>query len=135
MNFARHLNQEDAVALSRLAEHLYRLGDTEIALADMLADIVATAVLAPAATRGKKHVGLNAEVKYIRHEDQTETAVTIVLPPDAQPASGRISVLAPLALALIGRRVDELVKVDLPMGKTMSLKICDVRHPALEDHT
>jgi regulator of nucleoside diphosphate kinase len=134
MNFARHLNQDDATALSRLAEYLFRLGDTEIAMGEALADIVATAVLVPADVRKKNHVGLNAEVKYIRDGDETETAVTIVMPQDAQPASGRISILAPLALALIGRRVNELVKVDLPMGKTMTLKICDVRQPAMEGH-
>ena len=134
MNFARHLNQDDAAALSRLAEHLFRLGDTEIAMGEALADIVATAVLTPADVRKKNHVGLYAEVKYVRDGDEMETAVTIVLPQDAQPASGRISILAPLALALIGRRVNELVKVDLPMGKSMTLKIRDVRHPALEGH-
>jgi regulator of nucleoside diphosphate kinase len=134
MNFVRHLNHEDATTLSRLAEHLFRLGDKEIAMGEVLADIVATAVLTPVDVRKKKNVGLNTEVKYARHDDETETAITIVLPQDANPATGRISILAPLALALIGRQVDELVKVDLPMGKTMMLKIRDVRHPAMEDH-
>ena len=134
MNFARHLNQDDAAALSRLTEHLFRLGDNEIAIGETLADIVATAVLVPTDVRKKNYVGLNSEVKYVRHDDETETVITLVLPQDAQPASGRISILAPLGLALIGRRVNELVKVDLPLGKVMMLKIRDVRHPALEGY-
>jgi len=58
-------------------------------------------------------------------EDQTgkEVRYQIVGSDEAQPASGRISILSPLARTLIGKRVGDTVTAQLPAGtKTFDVK-------------
>ena len=42
----------------------------------------------------------------------------IVFPRDAHVAENRVSVLAPIGTALLGRRVGEIVELDTSIGKT-----------------
>ena len=55
----------------------------------------------------------------VKLEDETgkEHVYQIVGSDEAEPAKGRISVLAPLARALIGKRVGDSVVAQLPNGK------------------
>ena len=55
----------------------------------------------------------------VRLEDETGKAVRywIVGSDEAEPAKGKISILAPLARTLIGKRVGESVTAQLPGGK------------------
>ena len=54
-------------------------------------------------------------------EDEPET-YTLVYPDDADINAGRLSVLAPLGTALLGRRVGDVVEFDVPAG-TRRLKV------------
>jgi regulator of nucleoside diphosphate kinase len=128
MTTIRYLNQKDAIVLQRLAEHQSNLGQAEAAVADVLEDILATAVLVKGEVRKKNCVGLNSKVTYSKCGQSESSQMTIVEPQDAHAASSRISILAPLALALIGRKINEIVKVQLPFGEIATLKILDVVH-------
>ena len=66
----------------------------------------------------------------VRLEDETGKDVRywIVGSDEADPARGRISVLAPLARTLIGKRVGDSVTVQLPGGKK-TFEILEVNFP------
>ena len=55
----------------------------------------------------------------VRLEDESgkEVVYQIVGSEESDPAHGRISILAPLARTLIGKKIDDTVTVQLPAGK------------------
>jgi transcription elongation factor GreA len=69
----------------------------------------------------------------VRLEDDTgkEVRYWIVGSDEADPAKGRISVLAPLARTLIGKRVGDTVTAQLPNGKK-TFDILEVNFPWTE---
>jgi transcription elongation factor GreA len=66
----------------------------------------------------------------VRLEDETgkEVRYWIVGSDEAEPARGRISVLAPLARTLIGKRVGDSVTAQLPAG-SKTFEILEVNFP------
>jgi transcription elongation factor GreA len=66
----------------------------------------------------------------VRLEDETgkEVRYWIVGSDEADPATGRISILAPLARTLIGKRVGDSVTAQLPGGKK-TFEILEVNFP------
>ena len=66
----------------------------------------------------------------VRLEDEAGKAVRywIVGSDEAQPARGKISILAPLARTLIGKRVGDSVTAQLPAGKK-TFEILEVNFP------
>ena len=70
----------------------------------------------PAGRIGPNVITINSEVR-IRDLDADETIFfRVVLPRAADAATGRISVLAPLGMAVLGRRVGEHVTWNTPGG-------------------
>lgn len=62
----------------------------------------ATTAIDPAAL--EKHVGFGDEVVLVSPTDPTDDfLLRIVMPHEAEPAEGRISVLAPVSLAILGQ--------------------------------
>jgi transcription elongation factor GreA len=66
----------------------------------------------------------------VRLEDEAgkEVRYWIVGSDEAEPAKGMISILAPLARTLIGKRVGDSVTAQLP-GGTKSFEILEVNFP------
>jgi regulator of nucleoside diphosphate kinase len=57
-------------------------------------------------------------------------AVTLAYPQNADPAQGRISVLSPIGLALIGGKRGSVVMSAIPNGRQLGVRILDtVRNP------
>lgn len=54
----------------------------------------------------------------------------LVYPHEANAAEGRISVLAPVGLALVGLRVGSKIRWPLPDGRTTHLELLEVQHPS-----
>lgn len=65
----------------------------------------------------KDEVQIGARVKLQEKDSKEESEWTLVGPAESDPMSGRISVHAPLAQGLLGHKVGEEVRVDLPAGK------------------
>lgn len=59
-------------------------------------------------------------------DDEEEEEYEIVGTAEADPFSGKISNESPIAQALIGRKVGDVVKIPLPMGE-IEVKIVDVK--------
>ena len=69
-------------------------------------------------------VGLGSEV--VVHIDGDEETFAIVGEPEADPANSRISSTSPLGRALMGKKVDEMVEVEAPVG-TITYRILKVK--------
>lgn len=59
-------------------------------------------------------VTMRSRVRFKDLDTGEESAYTIVFPTEAEPDEGRISILAPLATALLGRRSGETVEFQAP---------------------
>lgn len=72
-------------------------------------------VVDPAAQTRREQVFFGATVTYARSDD-SEVTITIVGVDEADPDRGCISWVAPVARALLGKRVGDLVKLRTPAG-------------------
>lgn len=61
-------------------------------------------------------VTMNSRVRVTDLEDASEREYTIVFPHEAKYEEGKISILAPLGIALLGYRVGDVVDWDMPRG-------------------
>lgn len=75
-------------------------------------------------------VTLHSEVEYLDVSSGRRSRVTVVLPWEADPAEGRISVLAPLGTALFGLRVADSITWQTPSGRVHTWQVLEVRSPA-----
>ena len=91
-----------------------------------LEEIVSSAeVIDPSGLSGE-HVKFGAQVRLIEEETEKESTYQIVGVHEADIKSGRLSVSAPLAKALIGKRVGDSVSVPAP-GGDRSYEILDIK--------
>ena len=74
----------------------------------------------------KNEVALGKSVVFQEVGDDEEEEYEIVGTAEADPFSGKISNESPIAQALIGRKVGDVVKIPLPMGE-IDVKIVDVK--------
>jgi len=74
----------------------------------------------------KNEVALGKAVVFQEIGDDEEEEYEIVGTAEADPFSGKISNESPIAQALIGRKVGDVVKIPLPMGE-IEVKIVDVK--------
>ena len=68
-------------------------------------------------------VTLNSRLVYSDETAGVRKIVTIVYPADADDDEGRISVLAPLGIALLGLSVGEAIEWDFPDGSRRTLRV------------
>jgi len=129
MKTERYLSQTDAAILGRLAEHLLRTGGVNIPFAEQLIAIIETSILLPANAPREDCVALYSTVVCRDLESDRQMSLFIVCPHDVHDGLARVSVLAPLALALVGRMVGSLVEVKLPFLQTMFIEIVGTESP------
>ena len=84
-------------------------------------------VVDPAAQTKRDQIFFGATVTYAR-EDDREVTITIVGVDEADSSAGRISWVAPVARALLGTQVGDLVKLRTPQG-TESIEIVAIHYP------
>lgn len=95
--------------------------------AEELAEMLAGAkVVAPGALGGNV-VGLDSEVTYVEQPAGRTRTVRLVHPASADASAARISVFAPVARALLGRRAGAHVPVALPDSTIDGLHVVAVR--------
>lgn len=71
-------------------------------------------------------VSMNSTVKFVDIDTSKESVVTLVYPHEADIEQNRISILAPVGIALIGLRVGQNINWPLPNGKEKKLRIVSV---------
>ena len=89
-------------------------GFTEARIADLESKLAGAEVIEPPTSGDRVTFGST-----VRLEDETgkEVIYQIVGSDESEPARGRISVLAPLARGLVGKKVGDQVVAQLPGGK------------------
>ena len=81
-----------------------------------LEDRIASATLAPAPKSPRDEVRFGARVE-VRTATGTSRVYRIVGVDEAEPATGHVAFVSPIARALLGRRVGESVSVKTPRGE------------------
>jgi regulator of nucleoside diphosphate kinase len=80
-------------------------------------------------------VTMNSRVQFRDAASGEEDTVTIVYPSDADPSSGRISVLSPVGGAMLGAAEGQEVELPLPHGLTRRIRIESVLYqPEAQGH-
>lgn len=71
-------------------------------------------------------VTMNSRVVFFDELSGKESEVTLVYPAEADLSSGRISILAPVGVALLGLRVGQSIDWKIPNGSVKKLKVQSV---------
>jgi regulator of nucleoside diphosphate kinase len=109
----------------RLAALADAAADAFPAVADFLADELERARIIDAA-EAKGAVQMHSTVTYRDTESGEEHTVTLVYPDEADIEVGRLSVLTPVGVALIGLRKGQTITWVTPSGKPRNLTVVRV---------
>lgn len=94
--------------------------------ADALESELASAVVVPPEEIPGDVVTMNSQVRFLDEATGHQREITLVYPKDADPAQGKISILAPVGAAVIGLSVGQSVDWPLPGDRIKRLKIVAV---------
>jgi regulator of nucleoside diphosphate kinase len=97
----------------------------DAAAADALADLLFEARLVPPQQLPADRVALGSKVTYEEGTGRQRRSVILVHPIEAEAAAGRISVLSPVGLGLLGRPAGAVVHVAIPAGNVLTLRILE----------
>lgn len=61
-------------------------------------------------------------------ESGKQRELVLVYPEEADPSEGKVSVLAPVGLALLGLRVGDTIRWPMPRGRDATLELLEVRY-------
>ncbi len=117
------LSSRDAAALAALVTDWPARDASEQAAADVIADTVAAARVVADRSLAVDTVALGTTVTYDELPAGTRRTVTLVHPAGADPSRARVSVFAPAARALLGRRAGMSVPASLPDRSIRELAI------------
>jgi len=120
---------KDARALGDLSENAeYDAARSEQALVENkikeLEQMIEHATIIEEVKTDKVSVGTTVKIEYI--EDKEIEAYSIVGSKEADPFENKISNESPIAKALIGKKVNDIVSVDSPNGK-YNVKIIEIK--------
>jgi regulator of nucleoside diphosphate kinase len=124
------LSARDVEVLALMLGERRRQHVLEAAAADALADLLVEARRVPHHELPADRVAMNSLVTYEEEPGKAHRSVVLVHPIESDPAAGRISVLSPVGLALLGRRPGARVAVELPGDRRLTLRVVDTaRNP------
>lgn len=119
------VSARDAEALAATLGSYRRANPFESDASDELAGLLLEARMAATETLPADRVAMNSTVTYIEEPAGARRTVTLAFPHAANAAEGRISVLSPIGLALIGRRRGAMVTPALPNGREVRIRIVE----------
>ena len=122
------MSTNDAATLSAVLATLSIHDAPAAGAAEELAELLAGVTLVPNAS-ARDVIGLDAEVTYVELPRGRARTVRLVHPAAADPAAARVSVFAPVARALLGRRIGARVPVALPDAEIDELHVVALRPP------
>jgi regulator of nucleoside diphosphate kinase len=88
----------------------------------MRAEVIEVAAVPPVL------VTMNSRVRYRDELAGTEHEITLVFPHDGDAAQGRVSILAPIASALLGLVVGDAIEWPIPGGRTTRLRVLAIAY-------
>lgn len=120
------VSENDHRIVTALANSLF---ERNPAVAEVLLTEMERARVVPAAKRPADVIGLGSEIEYVSESGEART-VRLVMPPEADIAAGRISILTPVGAALIGLSPGQSFDWTGPGGRTHQLVVRAVRPSA-----
>lgn len=97
----------------------------DAAAANALAEILLEARLVAPEQLPADRIALGSKVTYEAGPDRQRRSVILVHPIEADVAAGRISVLSPVGLGLLGRAAGSVVRVATPGASVLTLRIVE----------
>lgn len=119
------ISPSDARELERLLSAAADNDETNPSALQLGAKLFDAQVVSPA-TMPHGTIGLGATVTYEELSHSRRRRVTLVRPAEADAAAGRISVLSPVGIALLGNRANRVVEVALPGDRRAPIRVVDV---------
>ncbi|MBS1842090.1 MAG: nucleoside diphosphate kinase regulator [Acidobacteria bacterium] len=113
---AIQITQPDVEKLRKLIETRTKTGTRDQENLKMLAKELERAEIVPANEISADAVTMNSHVLVRDLNSGVESAYTLVFPPDADIAQGKISILAPIGTALLGYREGDEIEWPTPGG-------------------
>lgn len=133
MTAPRYLQQHDAAVLSRLAAAWMGAGGERARAGARLAEVLATAILLPESDEPAQYAALYSHVSCRNRGSGEREGVFIACPQDANLALAQVSLLTPLALAVLGRACGSVVGIEDPEGGTHQFEILAITPPVRAD--
>ncbi|MBE0615535.1 MAG: nucleoside diphosphate kinase regulator [Burkholderiales bacterium] len=128
------MKHDNAYAVSRYGTPRLRSEDLFVALNDYvrlrefvgdhaLAKELERAIVVPSDRIPKDVVTMNSRLIYSDESTGTTRQVELVYPDEADPMTGRVSILAPVGCALLGLSAGQSIDWNLPDGKVHRLRV------------
>ncbi len=120
------ISTRDAEALAAMLGAHRRANSFEADASDALAERLLEARFVPAERLPADRVAMGSTVTYVEAPSGARRTMTLAYPGEADVAKGRISILSPVGLALLGRRRGAETAAVLPNGRELRIRILDV---------
>jgi len=114
------LTHEDYLKLSQLVRTNTSKG------AAALEEEISRAQVVPQTEIAADIITMNSSVRFLDEETGKESSVTLVYPQDANLTESKISILAPIGVALIGLKVGQSIDWPLPNGSVKAIRVLAV---------
>jgi regulator of nucleoside diphosphate kinase len=118
-----YLSAPDAEALAAMLGAHRRDHPFEANASDALGDMLMEARMVVPERLPADRVAMGSTVTYVEEPSGVRRTVTLAYPQHADAAQGRISVLSPVGLALIGRKRGSVVMSAMPNGRQLGIRI------------
>jgi len=120
----------DRKRLSKLIEDLECYGDCDVERKTFIYDLkvkfncaaIVSPQLVPPTT-----ITMNSRVRFENLDTGKQSVYTLVFPDKADISENKISIMAPLGVSLLGHKIGDIIKCDVPNGVSY-LKIIDVEY-------
>lgn len=113
---AIYITEFDQHRLSELIDELHRTGyANRDALRRLEGELARAQIVAPTEVPPDV-ITMNSKARLYDLEFEEEMTVTLVFPEDADPAQDKVSVLAPIGMAMLGYRVGDTFEWEVPAG-------------------
>ncbi|WP_253715876.1 nucleoside diphosphate kinase regulator [Bdellovibrio bacteriovorus] len=116
------ITDQDYERLALLLQH------TESSNAAVLEEELARATVVPQKEVPHDVVTMNSTVQFVDHDTHKESQITLVFPKDADVTKGKVSILAPVGIALIGLKVGQTIQWPMPNGQKRELQVTGIRY-------
>lgn len=127
------IRASDAGALGLMLGERRRNHALEAAAAEALADLLSEARVVPDDVLPEERVAMHSRVAYEERPGGARRTVTLVFPLESDPAKGRVSVLSPIGLALLGRAPGASVEAPLADGRRLLVRVLSLERAARAD--
>lgn len=127
------ISAADATALGLMLGERRRSHALDAAAAEALANLLSAAHVVPDDALPRDRVAMGAQVTYEQLPDGVRRTVTLVFPMDADAGNGRVSVLSPIGLALLGRARGSSVEPALPDGRRLRIRVVALEREPLRE--